>query len=123
MTKVTSPHLSIVVVSRNDDHGGSMLERMQQFVDTLAFQCRKFDLKAELVLVETTGRRSGRRRRNVVGMHVEGDVGWVVAEQGLHAGYVRNLEADPEVRVRIRRRWRPARGRIVEDDDPGLRSS
>ena len=52
VAKVTSPHLSIVVVSRNDDHGGATLERMQQFVDTLVFQCRKFDLKAELVLVE-----------------------------------------------------------------------
>jgi deazaflavin-dependent oxidoreductase (nitroreductase family) len=74
-----------------------------------------------LVLIETTGRRSGRRRRNVVGMHVEGDVGWVVAEQGHHAGYVSNLAAHPDVRVRIKRRWRPARGRIVQDDDPEAR--
>ena len=34
------------------------------------------------VLVETVGRRSGKRRRNVVGMHLDGDTGWVVAEQG-----------------------------------------
>ncbi|HEX2192296.1 MAG TPA: nitroreductase/quinone reductase family protein [Acidimicrobiales bacterium] len=69
------------------------------------------------VLIETRGRRSGKRRRNVVGMHLEGSTGWVVAEQGRHAGYVRNLTADPEVRVRLRRRWRPAQARVVDDDD------
>jgi deazaflavin-dependent oxidoreductase (nitroreductase family) len=73
------------------------------------------------VLVETTGRRSGRRRRNVVGMRVEGNVGWVVAEQGRHAGYVRNLEANPDVRVRRRGRWRNGAARVVEDDDPQAR--
>ena len=72
-------------------------------------------------LVETTGRRSGKRRRNVVGMHVDGSTGWVVAEQGRHAGYVNNLEADPEVRVRLRGHWRPAHAEIVDDDDPEAR--
>jgi deazaflavin-dependent oxidoreductase (nitroreductase family) len=73
------------------------------------------------VLVETTGRRSGERRRTVVGMRTKGDAGWVVAEHGRHAGYVRNLEADPDVRVRGHRRWRPARARILDDDDPRAR--
>jgi deazaflavin-dependent oxidoreductase (nitroreductase family) len=72
-------------------------------------------------LVETKGRRSGKRRRNVVGMHVEGDVGWVVAEQGRHAGYVRNLEANGGVRVRTHGRWRPATAHVVGDDDPQAR--
>jgi len=44
-------------------------------------------------LVETTGRRTGKRRRNVVGMKLDGSTGWVVAEQGRHAGYVSNLAA------------------------------
>ena len=74
-----------------------------------------------LVLVETTGRRSGKRRRNVVGMHVDGLTGWVVAEQGRHAGYVRNLEAHPDVRVRLRGRWRPASAATLPDDDPAAR--
>jgi deazaflavin-dependent oxidoreductase (nitroreductase family) len=73
------------------------------------------------VLIETTGRRSGKRRRNVVGLLREGDTGWIVAEQGRHAGYVRNLDAEPAVRVRIGRRWRPARARIVDDDDAHAR--
>lgn len=73
------------------------------------------------VLVETTGRRSGKRRRNVVGMHVEGSTGWVVAEQGRHAGYVQNVMAHPEVRVWRRRRWRTARAEVMPDDDPAAR--
>jgi deazaflavin-dependent oxidoreductase (nitroreductase family) len=73
------------------------------------------------VIVETTGRTTGKVRHNVVGMHYEGDTGWVVAEQGRHAGYVRNLEANPNVRVRVRGRWRAARARIRDDDDPQAR--
>jgi deazaflavin-dependent oxidoreductase (nitroreductase family) len=69
-------------------------------------------------LVETTGRKTGKRRWTVVGVHEDGDRLWVVAEQGRHAGYVRNIEADPVVRVRLRGRWVPARGHLVDDDNP-----
>ena len=75
------------------------------------------------VLIETRGRRSGRRRRTVVGAHREGDQLWVVAEQGRHAGWVLNLEAHPEVRVRRGLRWRPATAMILDGDDPVERLS
>ena len=76
------------------------------------------------VLVETTGRRSGKRRRNVVGMKADDDVGWVVAEHGRHAGYVNNLEANPDVRVRMHRRWRAAvSSRSWTTTIPGLAST
>jgi deazaflavin-dependent oxidoreductase (nitroreductase family) len=68
--------------------------------------------------LETTGRRSGMVRRTPVGPAVEGDVVWIVAEHGRHAGYVRNIEADPRVRIRLGRRWRSATARAVPDDDP-----
>jgi deazaflavin-dependent oxidoreductase (nitroreductase family) len=73
------------------------------------------------VLIETQGRRTRKRRRTVVGMDIEGSTGWVIAEQGRHAGYVRNIEVYPNVRVRIGRRWRPARACLVLDDDPQAR--
>jgi deazaflavin-dependent oxidoreductase (nitroreductase family) len=73
------------------------------------------------VLVETVGRRTGRRRRTVVGYHRDGDVLWVVAEQGRHAGYVANLEAQPRVRLRLSRRWVDAVATVVDDDDPQAR--
>ena len=73
------------------------------------------------VLIETVGRRSGKRRRTVVGMKIDGLTGWVVAEHGHHAGYVRNLEAHLDVRVRVGRAWRHAEARIVADNDPQAR--
>ncbi|MGH3519659.1 MAG: nitroreductase/quinone reductase family protein [Haloechinothrix sp.] len=69
-------------------------------------------------ILETTGRKSRLARRTVVGVHREGDSLWVVAEQGHHAGYVRNLQANPRVRVRIGGGWRDARATVVESDDP-----
>jgi hypothetical protein len=47
-----SPLLSVVAVSRNDDHGGNMRGRMQHFVDGFVAQCRRHGLHAELILVE-----------------------------------------------------------------------
>ena len=75
------------------------------------------------VLIETTGRVSGKRRRTIVGAHRSGDTLWIVAEQGRYAGYVRNLEATPAVRVRLRARWRDATAVILDDDDPVARLS
>lgn len=46
------PYISVVATSRNDDHGGSMLRRMQIFVNGWIEQCRRHGLPSELVLVE-----------------------------------------------------------------------
>src|SRR5437762_1805761 len=78
-------------------------------------------LSAGHVLLETKGRRTGKRRTNVVGMKLDGDTGWVVAEQGRHAGWVQNIAANPDVRVRIERRWRSACATVVADDDAQAR--
>jgi deazaflavin-dependent oxidoreductase (nitroreductase family) len=73
------------------------------------------------VLLETTGRRTGKRRRTVVGALRDGDELWVVAEQGLHAGWVRNIETTPSVRVLIARRWHRATAAVDEADDAQAR--
>jgi deazaflavin-dependent oxidoreductase (nitroreductase family) len=70
-----------------------------------------------IVILETTGRRSGQARRTPVGRSIVGDTLWVVAEHGLRAAYVRNVEADPRVRVRVGRRWRAGTAHILRDDD------
>lgn len=70
-----------------------------------------------VVILETTGRRSGERRRAPVGKARRGDSLWVVAEHGLRAGYVRNIQADPRVRVRIGRHWHSARAEVLTEDD------
>jgi deazaflavin-dependent oxidoreductase (nitroreductase family) len=70
-----------------------------------------------LVLLETTGRRSGQPRRIAVGKAVEGDTLWIVSEHGRRSAYVRNIEADPRVRVLLGRRWRTGTAYVLGDDD------
>ena len=72
-------------------------------------------------ILETTGRRSGQTRRTPVGNGLDGDTFWIVAEHGRRASYVRNIEADPRVRVRVGGRWRTGRAHPVPDDDPRRR--
>ena len=70
-----------------------------------------------VVILETTGRRSGQPRRVPVTRLIEDDTLWIVTEHGRRAAYIRNLEADPNVRVRVGRRWRSGTARILEGDD------
>jgi deazaflavin-dependent oxidoreductase (nitroreductase family) len=70
-----------------------------------------------VVILETTGRRSGRPRRVPVGKALDGDTLWIVTEHGLRAAYVRNIQADPRVRVRTGRRWRSGTAHVLADDD------
>jgi hypothetical protein len=44
--------LSVVATSRNDEHGGHLLARMQLFIEGLAEQAERFRLPIELILVE-----------------------------------------------------------------------
>ncbi len=69
-------------------------------------------------ILETTGRRSGRPRRTPVGNGLDGDTFWIVAEHGRRAAYVRNIEADPRVRVKARGRWREGVAHLMPGDDP-----
>jgi deazaflavin-dependent oxidoreductase (nitroreductase family) len=73
-------------------------------------------------LLETTGRRSGRARHTPVGNGLSGDTFWLVAAHGTQADYVRNLQANPRVRVKVKRRWRAGSAVILPDDDPLVRS-
>lgn len=72
-------------------------------------------------LIETMGNKTGRRRRTVVGVDIDGDCVWIVAEQGRHAGYVRNLEVTPQVRLRLKGKWTDGVAHINDDDDPRQR--
>ena len=69
-------------------------------------------------LLETTDRKSGEPRRTPISNGLAGDSFWIVAEQGYKAQYVKNIQANPLVRIRVRGRWRTGTARIVPDDDP-----
>jgi deazaflavin-dependent oxidoreductase (nitroreductase family) len=70
-----------------------------------------------VVILETRGRKSGQPRQIPVGKALDGDTLWIVAEHGRRASYVRNIEADPHVRVRTGRRWRAGVATVLHDDD------
>lgn len=69
-----------------------------------------------IALLETTGRTSGQPRHVPVTNGLDGDRFWIVSERGHHAAYVRNIAADPHVRVRTSGRWMTGRAHIVDDD-------
>jgi deazaflavin-dependent oxidoreductase (nitroreductase family) len=69
-------------------------------------------------LLETTGRRSGKPRRNPVGNGLKGDTFWIVADHGHDAEYVKNIKENPRVRVRVDGRWRTGTAHVMPDDDP-----
>jgi deazaflavin-dependent oxidoreductase (nitroreductase family) len=72
-------------------------------------------------LLETTGRKSGKPWRNPVGNGLKGDTFWIVAEHGHQAGYVKNIKANPRVRLRVGGRWRTGTAHVLEHDDARMR--
>src|SRR5438128_5961576 len=53
-------------------------------------------------LLETIGRKTGKPRRTPVGDGRIGSQFWIVAEHGFKAGYVRNIQTNPRVRLKLR---------------------
>lgn len=72
-------------------------------------------------LLETTGRTSGLPRRTPLGGRRVGDSFWLVSEFGERSQYVRNIRADPRVRVRLRGRWHTGTAHLLPDDDTAAR--
>lgn len=72
-------------------------------------------------LLETTGRKSGQPRRTPLGGSRIGNEFWFVSEFGDQSQYVKNIQANPRVRVRLRGRWHSGMAHLVPDDDPRRR--
>jgi len=73
-------------------------------------------------LLETKGRKTGKPRCTPVGDGHIGNEFWLVAEHGMKAGYVRNIERDPHVRLKLREglryRWYRGTANLLPADDP-----
>src|SRR5438094_10582992 len=71
-------------------------------------------------MLETTGPRSGQPRQTPIGngLDKDGRAFWIVTEHGLRSAYVRNIAANPRVRVKIGRRWRSGTAQILPQEDP-----
>lgn len=83
---------------------------------------RKSRAPKAYALLETTGRRTGQPRHTPVGDGLDGDTFWLIAVHGTQADYVRNIQADPHVRVKVRKQWRTGTAVLLPDDDPAKRS-
>ena len=73
-------------------------------------------------LLETTGRRTGQPRRTPICDGLDGDIFWLVGQRGYRADWIRNIQANPRVRVKMRTGsgvvWRAGTAHILGDDDP-----
>ena len=70
------------------------------------------------VILETTGRKSGLPRRFPLATGpFDGNRTWLYAVHGRRNHWVRNIEADAAVRLKVRGRWRTGRA-SVEPMDP-----
>jgi deazaflavin-dependent oxidoreductase (nitroreductase family) len=74
-----------------------------------------------LALLETIGRKSGEPRLNPVGNGQKGNTFWIVAEHGARANYVKNLTANPRVRVKAKGKWYTGTATTMPEDDTDAR--
>ncbi|MFF8728070.1 nitroreductase/quinone reductase family protein [Streptomyces sp. NPDC015171] len=96
----------------SDDRKHRLVTRFQRYVANPLNRRLPFQ-----ILLETTGRTSGLPRQTPVGGRRVGDCFWLVSEFGLKSQYVRNIQADPAVRVRIAGRWHHGTAHLLPDDD------
>jgi deazaflavin-dependent oxidoreductase (nitroreductase family) len=71
-----------------------------------------------VTMLETTGRKSGQPRRTAIGGKLVGNQYWMVSEHGDHSDYVRNIKANPAVRLRVGGQWRSGVAHLLPEDDP-----
>jgi deazaflavin-dependent oxidoreductase (nitroreductase family) len=77
---------------------------------------------APVMLLTTTGRRSGKKRTTPV-MYIRADGGFVISSEDIgqerRAAWPLNLEADPQATVQIGRQTLACRARRLDDDEVG----
>lgn len=77
--------------------------------------------KLPVTMLETTGRTSGHPRHTAVGGRVVDNAFWLVSEHGAQSDYVKNIKANPAVRLRLNGRWRTGTAHLLPDDDAATR--
>lgn len=70
----------------------------------------------------TTGRRTGRPHRIEIWYAAEGDTLYLLAGGGRSADWVQNLVVDPSVLIELDGTERPARARVLADDEEAERA-
>jgi deazaflavin-dependent oxidoreductase (nitroreductase family) len=106
--------------------GGATKRRVARFttnrlVNPLVRRLHSVGVTGGTALLETTGRKTRQPRQTPVGNGLRGHEFWVVTEHGWHSSYVRNIQANPRVRVKVGRTWFSGTAHILEEDDPAER--
>lgn len=70
-------------------------------------------------VVEVIGRRTGHSHRVNVGGRIIGDAFWFLARSD--AQYLRNLQVNPKIRIRVHGQWHDGVAELCPDDDPRRR--
>lgn len=73
--------------------------------------------------LETIGRVTGNRHVTPIGGELAGQTYWFVSMDGRAADYVRNIEANNAVRLRLDGAWRSGRAYLEFDDDVAARNA
>jgi deazaflavin-dependent oxidoreductase (nitroreductase family) len=68
-------------------------------------------------IVETIGRRTGRPRQTPVGGRLSRGTFWLVVGERSRSQYVKNIEANPTVRIRTHGRWRTGTAHVLVRDN------
>ena len=106
--------------------GGAMKRRAARFTTNRIFNplvraLHRLGVTGGTALLETTGRKTHQKHQTPVGNGLRGDKFWIVTEHGRHSAYVKNIEAEPRVRVKVGRRWMAGTAAILPDDDVAAR--
>ena len=103
--------------------GGATKRRIMRFttnrvVNPFVRALHRAGVPTGTALLETMGRKTREPRRTPVGNGLRGEHFWIVTEHGRHSSYVKNIVANPRVRVKVGRTWFSGTAHILEDDDP-----
>ncbi|OBK76201.1 nitroreductase/quinone reductase family protein [Mycobacterium sp. 1164985.4] len=77
---------------------------------------------ANVVELETIGRKSGQPRRVPLLGRADDTGVWVISQHGRRAGWAINIEANPRVRVRANDEWHTGTATFEPDDDVRARA-
>lgn len=84
-------YLSIIATSRNDNHGGDMTKRMRIFVNGLIAQCNKYNIDAELIMVEWNPPKDRQLLKDELPQPKPGDklsLRYIIVPKEIHDQYV-----------------------------------
>jgi deazaflavin-dependent oxidoreductase (nitroreductase family) len=113
-------HSSIGVIYVVEVRGGFRRGLQKRVINPITLR-RAGAPGARYARLETVGRRSGQARVIPVGYGLAEGCVWLVAEHGRSAAYVRNLVAEPRVRIMFDGAWHAGRASVVDSDDPVAR--